>query len=606
MACLLLSEREMLFLGQEQSLWLPDASWREMLTIYPGGWLSIAGCFLTQFFYYPALGIALLTVAWISIALMQQHIFRLRGWNMLVSLVTPMLLLTCIVQTGYWIYYMKLPGHLWVPTLGILLAHLVALLANYMKGWTKLPLLIITAWLGYLWCGAWSFLALALIVFSSFKPLEETLSKANKIALWSLPIVTIACIFIVPHLAYYCVFDQTMFDNIYVAGMPSFRHADSDCAIYRLAYYLLFASLALPLLIARLNNHSPRNQRWNHILLGTVLACSCLFVQNRWNKDRNFHAECAMSNAVGQQDWKRVLDISREGANDTLPPTRAMVMMKNLALFRLGRFADEFLQYPEGARQQDMEDFERYGFTVRLTQIAGKTLYFNYGKLNFAYRWCMEDAVEFGWRVNELKLMALCAMLKGEDTVAHKYIDLLKKTLYHKEWAEHYEALIGHPDKIRKQPELEQICYLKEYGDRLDGDNTLVELYLLQTFASGHGADPVYQEMTLNSALLMKDIDLFWPRFWEYASRHAKDSNFHMPRYYQEAAYLYGHLENKVDISTLPFDQSVCDSYDRFMQYNARPDINPLSEKEKAEKFRPLFGDTFYYFYFLVRNQKTN
>ena len=146
----------------------------------------------------------------------------------------------------------------------------------------------------------------------------------------------------------------------------------------------------------------------------------------------------------------------------------------------------------------------------------------------------------------------------------------------------------------------------KEYGDRLDGDNTLVEMYLLSTFANGHGSDDVYQEMTLLCAMIMKDIDLFWPRFMEYAQRHSQKPGFHMPRYFQEAAYLYGHLENKVDISTMPFDDSVKQTYERFMQFNSQPNIVGLSEQDKAIAFRPQFGDTFYYFYFLVRNQKTN
>ena len=31
-----------------------------------------------------------------------------------------------------------------------------------------------------------------------------------------------------------------------------------------------------------------------------------------------------------------------------------------------------------------------------------------------------------------------------------------------------------------------------------------------------------------------------------------------------------------------------------------------MSEEQKAVAFYPQFGSTFYYFYFLVRNQKTN
>ena len=149
--------------------------------------------------------------------------------------------------------------------------------------------------------------------------------------------------------------------------------------------------------------------------------------------------------------------------------------------------------------------------------------------------------------------------------------------------------------------EFEPIMHMMTYPDRLDGDNTLVEMYLLQTFANGNGDDLLFQEMTLISALYMKDINLFWPRFMRYATLHPKDN---MPRYYQEAAYLYGHLENKVDISHMPFSKSVRDTYERFMQFNAQ--CGPMTEEQKAVAFRPQFGDTFYYFYFLVRNQKTN
>ena len=126
-------------------------------------------------------------------------------------------------------------------------------------------------------------------------------------------------------------------------------------------------------------------------------------------------------------------------------------------------------------------------------------------------------------------------------------------------------------------------------------------MYLLQTFARGNGDDPLFQEMTLICALYMKDIDIFWPRFMKYATMHPHDR---MPRHYQEAAYLYGHLENKVDISHMPFDQQVRDSYDRFMQFNTQ--CGPMTDEQKAVAFYPQFGDTFFYFYFLVRNQKTN
>lgn len=608
---LLTLESEVLFKAQEQSLWLPTETFWNTLNIYPGGALSWLACLLTTFFYTPWQGICLLTLSWAAIIGFACSRFSLKGWNMLYALIPVMMLIAALTQTGYWIYYQKLPGHMWVPTLAVLICLKLSVfthaVTNSIKNCSQKRLtepvkhgisntllaliMILTAWYGYQWMGAWSFLAVVLMGLPEIDS-KTILTKRN---LYCTPLfLAVLLIVAVPQIAYYTTFEQTMISEIYSAAMPTFSYGEADCPIYRLAYCLLALSF-LPLAY-----HKLYSKRINIALLTILVVGSAYFIHERWNRDKNFHAEIAMYNACNRNDWESALSTMMATSTDTISPTRAMVMMKNLALTRLGRAGDELFLYPEGARQQTAE------WNVRLTQVAGKLLYYNYGKLNFAYRWCMEDGVEFGWNVDVLKFMARTAMLKGEDKAAHKYFDLLKLTRNHREWAEHYEPFIGHPEKMREDPELMPITYLKEYSNRLDTDNTLVEMYLLQTFANGHGADPVYQEQTLISALLMKDIQLFWPRLFEYASKHASDPNFHMPRYYQEAAYLYGHLENEVDISKMPFDQRVKDTYDRFMAFNSQPNIIGLSESEKAKAFKPLFGDTFYYFYFLVRGQKTN
>ena len=163
---------------------------------------------------------------------------------------------------------------------------------------------------------------------------------------------------------------------------------------------------------------------------------------------------------------------------------------------------------------------------------------------------------------------------------------------------------------------MKPIIPMADFPDRLDGDNTLVELYLLKIFSSGWGADPGYQEMTLISTLIMKDIPLFWPRFQQYVNMHQQEEGFHVPRYYQEAAYLYSMLEpespsrlwpgmtNAQALQRIPFDESVKQLYDEFMKFNTQCGL--MSEEQKRIAFHPQFGDSFYYFYFLVRNQRTN
>lgn len=428
--------------------------------------------------------------------------------------------------------------------------------------------------------------------------------------------IAMILIAVVPQIYYQNVFGMTERSFVYLAAMPSFRYSTESFEQYRLPYYAIVLAFLIINALSHLREDSSIARKlapWMRslIVIGLLFA-AIIGVSAAWYKDENFQKELAMNRAIEELDWERALTYARDGSSG-IKPTRQIVMYKNLALFRLGRAGNEMFNYPEGATQQNAP------WKVRMTQIGAKLIYYHYGKENFCYRWCMEDGVEFGWKVETLKFMARTSMLNREWTVARKYLNLLKKTTFHRAWAERYEKYLATPDAFdlekleasakagkplldeQGMKEFAPILHMMTYPDRLDGDNSLVEMYLIQTFGKGNGDDPLFQEMTLIGSLYMKDIDLFWPRFMKYASTNP---DVHMPRHYQEAAYLYGHLENKVDISHMPFDQEVRDSYERFMKFNEQ--CGPMTEEQKAVAFYPQFGNTFYYFYFLVRNQKTN
>ena len=65
---ILLCEGPMLWLAQEQSLWLPTEPFRESMMRLPGGLLLWASCFLTQLFYHPWMGVGALLLLWASTA----------------------------------------------------------------------------------------------------------------------------------------------------------------------------------------------------------------------------------------------------------------------------------------------------------------------------------------------------------------------------------------------------------------------------------------------------------------------------------------------------------------------------------------------------------
>lgn len=584
--CLYAYEKETLFRIQELNLFLPDAAFYHGFSAYPGGTLEWMACFLTQFFYYPVLGAALLVVLWAALCGVTRSAFRLSAAGSILMPLLPAALLAGIVQMGYFIYYIKLPGYAFVASLGILLALSAVWVFSRLS---RLP------YLGYAWMAVWTLAGYPL--FGTYA-LAGTFYMA--VLCWRMPgafhksrLVPTALgllLLVGTPLAAWHFYAQTNISAIYTAALPSFDAAGEVFGSYRIPYYILFA---IPLMGAALYDYKPAKPGpWSiaalHVLL---LAATAWGLQKAWYTNDNFRRELLMARAIEEEDWESI-PVLFLGAEEE--PTRLMVMNKNLALFRLGRAGDEMFRYREGGARPDAP------FLVRLAHVGGKALYFHYGQENYCYRWCIEDGVVYGWRTEYLKYMAKASIANGDHEVARKYIDMLGRTLFQKEWANKYSAYLDHPERIRESTEFGPVVRLLPAQDQLSSDLSVIEMYLLRTFANSESRDPLFQEQTLIAALQMKDIALFWPRFFQYATLHQGE---HMPRHYQEAAYLYGHLEHQVDISHMPFDQEVKDSYRRFMEFTQQ--CAGMTEDQMAIAFRPQFGDTFYYFYFLVNGLQT-
>jgi hypothetical protein len=269
-----------------------------------------------------------------------------------------------------------------------------------------------------------------------------------------------------------------------------------------------------------------------------------------------------------------------EGTLQQDEPTRAIVMMRNLALSRLGRQANEMYLYKNGSKRYEAP------FDMRLMLCVGPLMYYQYGMLNYCNRLSTEMGVEFGWRVSNLKLLAKCTILNKEDSEARKYLNLLKHTTFYADWAE----------KAREMEELKTVAHMMHYPNMLTSDGGNIEKFLMNRLAECTYADDSYfLEQTLLASLYTKDMGQFWYHFQDYSNLHPKDP---MPRYFQEAAYLYGKLEGRPYIDQMPFDQSVKQSFESFMQAAERFDDTDV---EYAREGLKAFCHTYYYDYYLMR-----
>ncbi|MBQ8220660.1 MAG: hypothetical protein IJZ31_05585 [Bacteroidaceae bacterium] len=585
-ALLNIFEHEFLYRVQELSLWLPTKVYFDERMMVPGGLMTYIACFLTQFFYYPMLGSLIYVALLIATQLLTQKVFAIPNSWTLLALIPSALILCCSMEVGYWIFQIKTQGYFYSMLVGFLFTLLAIRLYQVTKGWGRYVTVALIAAAGYPLFGFYALLALLTII--AF----ELASKERNIGL----VLLCLAAGIATPILYYNVYEQTRFVRMFVAGMPAFQFIKRDLGTW-VPYILLYLfPLVIPFIRFQCAKGHIQTKTRFITTQAIAIAVMVFVVQLFWFRDPNFRAEIKMNHAMERLEWRKVLDIAK---SQEQTPTRLMVLNRNLALLKLGKAGDEMFHYLDGGEAPASP------FEIRLMQVGGKMLYYHYARMNFCYRWCLEDAVEYGWKVDYIKYMVKTSIISGEYPLAMKYINTLKKTLFYKGWAEKYEKMIQSPELIAKDREFASILPLYQFENQLDGDNTLVEIYLLNYFAHTYNElnTPMFDEASLMCALTLKDIPTFWNCFFRYANSH-KTSR--MPTHYQEAALLYGNLEKNVDISKMPFDKSVKMRFQDFMRFSQKHAVKNVERDPEAKKlFYDRFGDTFWYFYFFIRDVKS-
>ena len=572
---LLMFESDFLWKLQDQNLFLNTKLFFNEQMVVPGGLLSWMGTYLTQYFFYPWLGTVLLCLCWLLMMWFTKRAFKLSNQWSALTLVPVALLLLTIVDMGYWVYILKLPGHVFVGTLGTtaVAGLLWVFRALPQRFGLRLIFIVITAILGYPFLGIYGLgttLLMGLFIWNLEQPLWQKITGS---------VLALAGAAIVPQLCYHLVYYQTNLANIYYAALPLFFVTEEYHAYY-LPYYGLALFFVLMVTGEGLCKHITLGKFQKWIVLGTqvlLVAGLAWGVSHFWYKDENFHHELKMQRCIEQNDWQGVV---AEGALQQDEPTRAIVMMRNLALSRLGRQANEMYLYKNGSKRYEAP------FDMRLMLCVGPLMYYQYGMLNYCNRLSTEMGVEFGWRVSNLKLLAKCTILNKEDSEARKYLNLLKHTTFYADWAE----------KAREMEELKTVAHMMHYPNMLTSDGGNIEKFLMNRLAEcTYADDPYFLEQTLLASLYTKDMGQFWYHFQDYSNLHPKDP---MPRYFQEAAYLYGKLEGRPYIDQMPFDQSVKQSFESFMQAAEHFDDTDV---EYAREGLKAFCHTYYYDYYLMR-----
>lgn len=602
-----------LYAAQEHSLWLGTSMFRDDCMMVAGGAAQWLGCYLTQYFYYPQVGSLLLILLWALLYFLTLRTFRIRPAWSIVALIPCVALLCSEISIGYWLYYHKMPGYWFTQTISIIVMMAGLWLFRAIPSRFGKPLYVV-AWtiVAYPLIGSWALLGtLAMSLFAVADGVglihQPTDTDKPRWTAWvssgTTAIIGILSIALVPLFYYYQHYTRMRIEDAWCVNFPLFQNDVLVSEMKVLPFYIIVAAVLAGAIVAIVQVNKSKTTtatgiRPLHVtfwgIANVLLLITMYVIADRANFDNyNFHAELRMHRAIDESRWQDVLD---ECANAPGKMTRHMVLSKNIALMNTGDIGNKMFKYDNSGEPPYAPD----SLGVHLVQTIGTQLYYNYGRANFACRWAIEDGVEFGFDVDDLKILVRTAMLNGEDDVAMKYINLLRQTTFHRAWAEERLAMVKDKELYHASTEYKNIAPLRNFNNTLDGDEGLCEMYIINYFSNSHNKDPKFQEQTLVYALVQKDIQLFWPRFFNYAALHP---NTEMPIHYQEAAYLYGNLEHNVDISTMPFDaERIVKRYQQFQIETQNLLRNGMSTEDVGEAVKYKFGDTFWWFYFFCRN----
>ena len=579
---LLCFESDLLWKVQQYNLFLNTSLFLKEQMLVPGGFLSYVSSFFTQFFYHPWLGVIILCGWWLLLMWLTKRTFRIADNWAILALIPVALLLIANMDLGYWHYFMRLRGYFYVATIGTTAA--VALLWAFrvlpQKLWLRIAYIIAAAALGYPLLGFYGLAAVLLMGIWIWR------LSGNKQQNTILTVVALLCIIAVPLICYRYIYYQINYEDIWTAALPAFIIHESYTAYY-IPYYILGGFY-----LVMVTSPIPSYKKGVRILVQGVLAVAMIAaVWHWWYKDDNFHHELAMQHCIEQADWEGVLDEGKKQGEEE--PTQTITMLHNIALQRTGRQLNEMYNFPVGRKMAN---------TVlpydMLYHVFSRTIYYQYGLLNDCHRRCMEDGVEYGWHAEILQYMARCSMLSGERQAAQKALNLLRHTMYHGEWADAMQQLLDDPKQMAENRETNPVMHMMHYTNALGNDGGNLEKYIIGQLSFQDSDDPYFQEQALLAALKMRDSKLFFARFGHYARLHPRGP---MPRIFQEAAYLYGNMQNMPNIEQFPFDKGVKESYHAFMKEAQKYD-GQTAEVGRAA-LSPSFGKTYYFDYFFgIRN----
>jgi uncharacterized membrane protein YhaH (DUF805 family) len=551
------------FFQEQQSLLVFSAPFIQDFLLKPGGLVDLAGKFITQFYISNIAGsfllAAVLTLPGIILVYINKRLITGTVLSQLLMLIPSCLLL--LMQSHYY--------HMMTYNLGFVMVLLYFLFPIFSK--KKLILYISLALYPFFYylTGAYALIFLCLYII-------YVLSCKKGRQKYFLPIILLGEAFITIIICKEILFLQPLSKLInfplpfiddqihkilfyaltgYVILYPLICLAAGKVRLKKLNVWpaalvmvLIILSLTTYLLVKRYNTQTAR-----------VINLEKLVFEGKWNEAIKYQEKYPSKNQIGQYFY-------------------------NIALSESGQLCDRMFYGPQ--------DFGTRSLILEWSSDHlnwGAYFFYTIGLTNEAHRWAYEEMVVYGLRSQNIKLLVKTSLINGNYRMAEKYIDILKHTIFYRNWANEYEKLVGDSSAIRLHPELEKKVMI------LPKDNFFIFLESpesnLPLLVDANRSNRVAFEYLMSWLLLEKNVELVVSNI----SMMKEMGYTSIPRHIEEAIMIYYNSTRSLpDLGGLTISHGTRARFDQYLAAYMAARQNPSTFKEKMQKG---FGDTFWYYF---------
>ncbi|MCY3022703.1 MAG: DUF6057 family protein [Planctomycetota bacterium] len=322
-----------------------------------------------------------------------------------------------------------------------------------------------------------------------------------------------------------------------------------------------------------------RSTRVQWTFLACALLAAAVFLHRSFDRNRKtlLQVECL----ARQQQWQPLLEVAA-----TLSEQTASARLHTLrALYHTGHLADGMFAFPQREGQELLPEIdEGLDFCMALS-----ATFLELGQVNMAEHYAHESLEHDGDRPETLELLATVNVLKGRTQAARIFLNLLKKSPFHRRRAEQFLRALDADPRMSEDKEIARIRSVMVTTD-FAGSHAPTASLLQQLLHTNKGNKMAF-EYLMAHFLLAQQLD----KFAKNLERMDGLDYPAIPRHYEEAILIYQRPKPPppVDLHGRTIRAETLQRFAKFDEIARRhlrdlPSIQPSLARE--------YGDTFWFF----------